>query len=112
MDEDKRLGRIASAEFGYGGYQDAQFGLSIAFEGDGWGVGTFVGGWATDIKPDDHTEWDEADRDASFASTVRKVNELLHSAKIAHVSQLKGIPVELAFEGIAFKDWRVLTEVL
>lgn len=32
------LGKITKATFGLGGYQDAQVGLWLTFEGKGWGV--------------------------------------------------------------------------
>lgn len=38
----KQLGKISSASFGIGGYQDAMLGLHLMFESDGWGVGTIT----------------------------------------------------------------------
>ena len=109
---EKRLGKISSATFGYGGYQDAQFGLSIGIEAPGWGVGDFKGAWSTDIKVDKHTQWTEEDRSKHFADTMRFLNDLLRKAKVRDVSKLRGIPVEVEFDGTLLKSWRILEEVL
>jgi hypothetical protein len=106
------LGKIAKAEFGYGGYQEIMFGLSLTFEGQNWGVGTFIGEWSLDIEADEHKKWTEEDRSRAFDKAMRKLNETLHLAKVQYVSQLKGIPVEVTFDGNVLSDWRILTEVL
>lgn len=64
------------------------------------------------METDQHTKWTEADRDAAFAKTMRKINEIMQDAKVHDVNDLKGKPVELIFEGTMLKDWRILTEVL
>jgi hypothetical protein len=110
---EKRLGKISGVKFGYVGYQDCQFGLSLEFSADGWGVGTTISeGWSLDIKCDKHCKWTEADRDAGFAKTMRKVNQIMQDAKVCDVTQLKGIPVEITFDNNMLVDWRVLKEVL
>lgn len=109
---EKRLGKIEKVSFGYGGYQDAQFGLSVTLSGDGWGVGDFKGGWSLDIECTDSCKWTEEDRSAEFDKLCRLVNKLLKEAKKRTVDQLKGVPVEMQFDGNLLKDWRILTEVI
>jgi hypothetical protein len=43
---------------------------------------------------------------------MRFVSKLLKEAKVNSVDKLKGIPVEVTFDGNILKDWRILTEVL
>ena len=111
---EKMLGKIENVRFGYVGYQDMMFGLSLTFTGkDGWGVSaTVANSWSLDMDCPIHARWTEEDRDAGFAKTMRKINEIMKDAKVTDVHQLKGIPVEVTFEGKALKDWRILTEVL
>jgi hypothetical protein len=110
--EKKVLGKIARATFGYGGYQDVMFGLSVTLEGEGCGTGDFSGWWALDIDCGENTKWTEADRDAKYAEAVRLLNQTLLDAKKRHVAELVGTPVEITFEDRVLKSWRVLTEVL
>lgn len=104
------LGHISNATYGVGGYDDAEFGLSLTFEGKGWGVGTFSGGWSG--SPTSGAKWDETEQDEWFAKTARLVIATLKDAKKNDVSKLVGAPVEVTFEGMILKSWRVLTEVL
>lgn len=110
----KEIGKITSARFGRGGYQDAMFGISIGLGSDkgGWGVGDFKGTWDLDTKVDRHTRWTEEDRDAEFAKTMRFISELLKQSKRDDVSKLVGVPVEVTFDGGLLKSWRVLEEAL
>lgn len=107
------LGKISQVKFGYGGYQDMQFGLSLTFESKGWGVSTFIGSsWSIDMEVSEHSQWTEEDRDKGFARTMRKLNEYMKDAKVKDVYQLKGIPVEVTFDCNELDSWRILTEVL
>lgn len=110
MQSSAQLGKIKSVEFGFGGYQDAQFGITFTLGGDGWGVGDFVGFWSSDPSPS--ARWTVQDQDASFAKTSRKIIELLRDAKVKNVNKLVGIPVVCMIEGTFLKEWRVLKEVL
>lgn len=107
------LGKIESATFGIGGYQEASIGLSIglAFDG-GTHCGDFKGFWSTDIKVTEHTKWTEADRSKSFDDVVRFLDKILRESKKRHVGELVGVPVEVTCEGMTLKSWRILTEVL
>jgi hypothetical protein len=43
---------------------------------------------------------------------MRYLSKLLNEAKVSSVDKLKGIPVEVTFDGNMLKEWRILTEVL
>ena len=110
MSERIQLGKIAHVRVGMGGYQEAMLGIWFTFEGKSWGCSTGEGTWAH--KPDAHTKWTEAEQDAIFAKTFRYIGELLKAAKVDDVAKLRGVPVEVTFEGNLLRSWRVLTEVL
>jgi hypothetical protein len=110
---EKKLGKIESVSFGLGGYQGAMLGLSFTLAGDGWGVGDFKGGWDVEtIKRSEYTQWTETDRDKNYSDTMRYLSKLLKEAKVDSVDKLKGIPVEVTFDGNLLKEWRILTEVI
>ncbi len=110
---EKRLGKITSVRFGLGGYQDAMLGLSIGLGDGSWGVSDFKGQWdAESIKRSEYTKWTEEDRDRGYSDTMRYLSKLLKEASVNNVADLKGIPVEVTFDGNLLKEWRILTEVL
>lgn len=110
MSADVRLGKIESARFGFGGYQDAELGFWLVLSGPAWGVGTGMGCWSCDRS--DSAEWTEADRDAQFAAVARLVLSTLRDAGAPDVEHLEGVPVEVTFEDRVIAGWRVLKEVL
>ena len=105
-------GFIGVATFGFGGYQGAQFGLTLGFYGPGWSVSTFAGPWAR--PPRDGDDWTEVDQSAAWAKACILLRETLQAAKKKDVAELEGVPVECVFEeGMhTLKSWRVLTEVI
>ena len=110
---EKRLGKITSVRFGYGGYQDAMLGLSVSLGDGSWGVGDFKGNWDAElIKHTEHTKWTEEDRSKGYDETMRFLSKLLKEAKVDTVDKLKDIPVEVTFDGNLLKEWRILTEVI
>lgn len=111
---EKRIGKIRSAEFGFGGYQECMLGLSVDLESTkgSWGVGDFKGFWGPQIKVSPGTKWTEETRSQHYAETMRFVGDLLKTAKVESVSDLKGIPVEVTFDRNALKSWRILEEAL
>lgn len=110
---EKYLGKIESAKFGVGGYDEACIGLSIGLVFDGGThCGDFRGAWRTDIKVTDHTKWTEADRSKSFDDVVRFIDKILRESKKRHVGELVGVPVEVTCEGMTMQSWRILTEVI
>ncbi len=107
----KELGRIKSATFGLGGYQECQIGFWLTLGGEGWGVSASGGGaWA--IERTEHCKWTEEDRAREVAKAAMKLADTLRLAKKERVQDLVGVPVECTFDGNLLKDWRVLTEVL
>ncbi len=113
MSTTTKIGKIKSISFGFGGYQDAMLGLSISLGSEsGWGVGDFRGGWGPQIACDKYCKWTEADRSEEYAKAVRFVGELLTQAKKDKLSDLQGVPVEVEFDGMTLKSWRILTEAI
>lgn len=111
--EKKALGKIEKVSFGYGGYQDIQFGLTVTLSFQGMGCIDFIeGGWSEDVKVDKYTKWTEKDRQIQRAEMVKKINKLLKDAKVSTIDQLQGKPIEVINEGLKLKSWRILTEVL
>lgn len=109
---EKRIGKIQSISFGFGGYQDAQIGVSVTLGSDkeGWGAYDFRGHWS--IECSKNCKWSEHDRRTALGDMVMWVGDLLNSAKKTKLDQLKGVPVEVTFDGNTLKKWRVLTEVI
>jgi len=105
-----KLGRITHVRMGYGGYQDAMFGISFQLGGDGWGTGDFWGHWA--MKPTEHHKWTEADQRESLGKMSLRVVQLLRDAKKQDIQDLKDVPVEVTFDGMTLSSWRILTEVV
>ena len=107
------LGKISNAHFGYGGYQAAQFGLTLNFRFErNSGVSFFKGFWAYEKQADSTAHWTEANRSKEVIETVRLLNETLRLAKKYTVADLAGVPVELKCDGNNLESWRVLEEVL
>jgi hypothetical protein len=110
---EKKLGKIESVRFGHGGYQDACIGLSVTLGNGSWGVGDFKGAWDPElVTTSEYTKWTEEDRTKSIDESIRFISKLLKEAKVDSVDKLKDIPVEVTFDGMMLKEWRILTEVL
>lgn len=108
-----KLGKIQKARFGFGGYQDVQIGLWLVIGGDGWGTHRGIeGGWSLHIKHSEHCKWTGSNRDEGYARMCREIQEVMLKAKVEEVNQLVGKPVEVVFDGMILKSWRILTEVL
>lgn len=105
-----RIGKIRSVRYGFGGYQDAMYGISFDLGGKGWGVGDFWGTWAQE--PDEYTKWTKKDQDKVFLSTSKRILELLKNAEVQSLEELVNTPIEIEFEGNTLKSWRVLTEAV
>lgn len=107
-----RIGKIQSVRFGMGGYQDAQFGLSLTLGSDkeNWGVGTFAGFWS--MEPSSGAQWTADDQKGHLGAMCLSVIGWMNDAKVTDVAQLRGVPVEVTLVGGMLKSWRVLTEVI
>jgi hypothetical protein len=108
----KILGKISGISFGLGGYQNVMMGLSVSLSGEGSVCSDFKGTWGLGIEVNERTKWTEKDRSKHFDETVRYINKLLIDAKVEKIDQLRGIPVEIIYEGMTLKSWRILTEVI
>lgn len=108
----KNLGKIKSAEFGFGGYQDAQIGLTLELGGPNWGTVVFEGFWSA--PPSDNAQWTAGDQSEKFAYVTRRIRDLLSDGKCLSVSDLVGLPVYAKFEepGGKLKTWWLLTDVI
>lgn len=109
MTERKQLGRITKAAIGFGGYQDAMFGLSVQIGGPAWGVNDFDGCWAT---WSEGCQWTEESQSQELARVCRRLRDLLRAAKVQDVAGLVGVPVECTMVGNRLISWRILTEVI
>ena len=57
-------------------------------------------------------DWLHNEDQANSIQMCADIVALLSAAKVTDVTKLKGIPVEVTFDGNMLKEWRVLTEVL
>jgi hypothetical protein len=106
----KELGKISAVSFGWGGYQDAQIGLSLTFTMKCSGVGTFIGHWGQAAS--ERCKWTEGERREALADVVIRIADMLTKIHGKDVHDLIGTPVELTFDGNMLHDWRLLEEVL
>jgi hypothetical protein len=113
MTREIRLGKIRSATFGQGGYQNGMFGFWLTFASDeqDWETGTGSSVWDYHIDAEG-TKWTEEERTSKLAKVCRTLSETLRAAKVEHVAQLVGKPVEVVFDRGSCVSWRILTEVL
>ena len=104
----KILGKISRAEYGLmdDGYS---FGLYLEFTSNALGISTGTK-YMFNISP--RCEWTTQERAKYIEKTIDRLKEVLDSAHVDFVSQLKDKPVEIEIEGNIFKNFRILTEVL
>lgn len=107
---EKKLGKINRVKFGSGGYDDAMFGITFELGGQGWGVGDFWGTWTGDPSP--YAKWTKEDQLRIRGETMGKIMDLMQKAKVNDLNKLQGVPVEITFESMTLKSWRILEEVL
>lgn len=105
-----KIGVIASASFGWGGYQEVELGLSLTFDMKGAGVSSFDGYWGTERS--DRTQWTEEARLIGLGKAVMLLGKTLSAAKKMHVEQLVGVPVEVTIERNTLVSWRILHEAI
>jgi len=109
----KELGKIEKVSFGLGGYQDCCIGIHFTLSAGGGSVGFSKSAWdANLIKRGERTEWTEESRSAQYSDIVRYISDLLKQAKVDSIDRLKGIPIEVTYDGMVLQDWRILSEVL
>lgn len=106
----KLLGKITFAE--YGVIRDYPFiiGLQLGFLlSDGSAV---MDGGKHTVNMSPNCKWKTTNREVAITKSVENVYDVLKAAKATYVSDLIGKPVEVEMENYAFKDFRILTEVL
>lgn len=108
---EKVLGKITSAEYGICPDYPFFFGLRLTFSLDG---GSRVVGSSTKymFNISEHCKWETKNRSDAIAGTVDDLYKILCDAKVHHVSELVGKPVEVTLDGMLYKDFRILTEVI
>jgi len=107
---EKRLGKIISIKFGL---DENMLGLHLSLGNENWGVKDSNAIWDYErVKRTEYTQWTEEGRTESFIDLMKHISKLLKDAKVNSVDELKGIPIEVTFEGNLMREWRILTEVL
>jgi len=106
----KSIGKITSVCFGFGGYQDVQFGISIGVDTESGCACTGI--WVWTSKPDKHTKWTIIDQNNYYAKIMRYIIKLMKDAKVDNIEDLKGKPIEATWDGQYLKSIRILTEVI
>lgn len=107
---ERQLGKIKYVRIGYGGYQDAMFGIDFTLGGESWGVGDFWGMWASD--PGSNAQWTKEDQIKRYGETMDRIRKLCDDANVKVVDKLKDVPIEVELENMTLKSWRVLREVI
>ena len=107
---EKSIGKITHVNFGFGGYQDVQFGISISISTES-GCAT-TGKWMWTSEPDKYSKWNVQDQDNAYAKTMRYIIKLMVDAKVSKIEDLKGMPIEATWDGMMLKEVRILTEVI
>lgn len=106
---DKALGKISRVSYGSGGHDGAMFGLSVTLSTDIGSVDDFKGWWTSYPA---HAKYTKQDWEQAHLKATLEIMELLKQSKKSDVRQLEGVPVEVTFDGMTLKSWRILTEVL
>lgn len=107
----KYLGKITKAEFG--AYSDKSFlmGLQLTFRFDG--NSNVSDGGRHLINISDTCNWNsEEEKNIAYQKVLKDTAKVLEDAKVSHVSQLVGKPIEIEIEDQQYKSFRILTEVI
>lgn len=112
MSIEKRIGKIKSVSFGWGGYQDAQLGITfdLGSNKESWGVGDFWGIWGND--PDKYAKWTTEEQVKIFGKMVKRIGKILSESNMTSIDKLIGKPIEVSFDQNMLKSWRILTEAI
>ena len=108
--------KIERLTVGSGGYQDAMFGTSWTFSGDGCGVGSFMGFWGIDMERSERAQWSEEGRDNAALATFWGLQLIMIAAKVHDMSKLIGKPILARFSqpgvGGVLQKWRIFHEIV
>lgn len=107
----KFLGKISKAEFGSHSDRPFLMGLQLEFKFDS-NSGVSDGGRHL-INIGDNCQWEsEEEKNVAYQHVLKNLSNVLKDAKVNHVSQLVGKPIEIEIENQMYKSFRILTEVL
>ena len=107
---EKILGKITSAKYGMVCDYPFLFGLQLYFKlSDNTSIGC---GSRYTINISKACTWGKCERQEAITRNVDEIHKILSDAKVCYVSELINKPVEVTIENNAFKDFRILTEVL
>ena len=98
---------------GFGGYQDAMWGVSFTIGSDkeSWGCGSFQGHWS--YPPSEGAKWTDESRIKKYGEVMNYLLDLCKKAKVEDVMDLVGVPIEATFDGsLKLVSWRILEEVV
>lgn len=107
-DLERRLGRISHAEFGMFD-SDHPYLMGYSFRFDLEGRSSCIGDGG---KFSFNIEYNGPEKETTALETLQRLKALLTDAKVTHVSQLVGKPVEVTIADRGFDSFRILTEVL
>ncbi len=106
------LGKIKSVDI----YQeDGRFGIKweLSFGGGSSGVMLSDTVWSpASVEITDNTTWTENERNAEIIKIMKKLDSLMHEAKVTTLQGLVDMPIEAEQHGGTVSHWRILTEVL
>lgn len=106
---EKILGKITYAEFGTVRDYPFLMGLELIFKlADSTSISSGIT-YMVNVSPS--CNWKTCTREEGLVKIIDQVHEILKNAKVNHVSELIGKPVEVTIEHNTFKDFRILTEV-
>lgn len=105
------LGKIVKAEFGFYDHSNFLMGLELQFRFDGNSGVSTSGSYMINIS--EECKWDnELQKNAAYQKVLKELAGILKDAKVSHVSQLAGKPIEITIKNRTYESFRILTEVL
>jgi hypothetical protein len=100
----KELGKIEKCFIGFGGYQDAMFGMTFILTTNQGSIQDFINSGFVDSKKINTSD--------IKVKLVDSMIQLLSEAKVNYFNELINKPVELTLDQNKLVSWRILTEVL
>lgn len=84
--------------------------FTFSLEGGSCGIGT--GGKYT-VNISEQCKWEHPqDKQQAYYESFKRIGEILKTAKVTKIQELKDIPVKVKIENNTFKDFKILTDVL
>lgn len=102
----EKLCKIQSAEFVFGGYDDAMFGFNFVIGTKDWSVQDFKSlGWVSHTFALDNEK-------TQAVCVLREIKDLMLKSKVKSFDSLSGTPAIAFFDGQKLTHWNILEEVL